>query len=460
MSSDGSGGTWEAAFPFSFFVSESVESLRIAVDGSEPLARQRARLTQQWRLVSPLRIDAVAVETAGSVVTDDAGRGLPLPLLASYIFDFVQIHTPPVPTLNIAQRTQLVIATLTLAVPPGDAVSPPDTLIEVHLRAWNCETVLRAYMQLAAAVPACSEPLLALLSAEESPLSEATHASVLRCAFAALEPHRGEIGGTSYEDWMRELQAASAPMSVLLASCKPAARRAFDSSLEKLQLWNAFVGGVAQTLSVPQSSAAALWSAISSGDLRTATTFQAALAAMTGLLDPIALTEPQVSSFVQSLVLERLLGTTPTTDPALVRLLVLLFAGTAGELQTPLTACLTHQHELLRLILSQDAEVHEAGAAMLQKVICAEVRDRASLDGPLCASYVIALSIEDGYFPSEAAGTGEGLSPLLVCLQGLDPGTADVTADATVMAALHTAARCRRHLRWVYLATLDGVHNV
>ena len=462
--SDGSGGAWQAKFPFSFFVSDLVESLRTAADTGAPPKQQRTLLLQQWRLVSPL---SPALLVAGGSDSGAAEDQLPPQLLESYVSDFVQIHTPPVPALSTPQCTQLVKATLCLAVPPGEQVAPPDTIPEVHLRFWNCEVVLRAYVHLAVAVPTCAEPLIALLSAESAPLSAATHTRVLHCVVSALAPTCAEAqgaggsgasgqgmvgGGDGYVRWMEELLLARAPLSVLLDRCEPGERGGFEHALEKLQLWHTFVSGVALPLAVPQVWAAQLWTALSSGDLRAAATFEAVLRALATLLEPSALEAAQASSFVQTLVLEWLLGATPTTDPGLVRLLVRLFAGAAAELQTALTGCLAHQYELLRVLLSlSEPSLRAVSFDELRSCICAEAAQRLTLDGPLCACYVTVLSTEAGCTHiDETLQSNEDFSPLpplLACVQGLEANEAAAKEGAAVLAALHGAARCRRLLR-------------
>jgi hypothetical protein len=270
---------FDSQFPFSFFISDALESMREAaetigakgdvVDGaSVALQRQFDMLSFEHGLAGVLSAD----------------------LLDRYAFDFAAMHMPNSAVFAKPDQTKLLWAVLSLFV----SEVPISMLGQIHGRFWGCKSRLKLYCDMLDAVPTAIGGTIASLSttpAEElrtqfelpdgASTSVAVDMSVLNQVFEHLVSSSQELN--SHEDygrWCTQLDSVNAAVVSLLAKLtqavgtKHSAFKTVQLQWEKLCVVNQFVRDIAVPMNVDPTITVLFAHGLYSSDLRTQPAFR------------------------------------------------------------------------------------------------------------------------------------------------------------------------------------------
>lgn len=143
--SDGSSGrNFQSRFPFSFFLSGLLHSMRVT---AESRADTEAALTQQFALLNlEMGLDGELSEA----------------LIRRYVYDFTAMHCMYTEKIGRQHQSDIVYAVLTLF----NGGVPPRTLAGVHAQFWQTERVIHAYFQLIDSVPDVKDDVYLFLTSQ------------------------------------------------------------------------------------------------------------------------------------------------------------------------------------------------------------------------------------------------------------------------------------------------------
>ena len=195
-----SGQAFESRFPFSFYISRLIESMKQAAraSGGEVLSDVSRALDQQFKLVG---------------LEHGLADPLPASIIQRYIFDFTCMHGLHSPALPKEKQAAIVSRVMELA-----AGRAPETLPEVHSFYWETEQLLHACFKLIDAVPASLDAIFAFLSSERY-LAAETLLGVVDAVVATLNPdHQKWSNAADYGNWTVQVEMARPTIVSLLAS--------------------------------------------------------------------------------------------------------------------------------------------------------------------------------------------------------------------------------------------------
>eukprot|EP01048_Picozoa_sp_COSAG05_P017147 COSAG05_NODE_2300_length_3258_cov_2.192149_1_plen_1074_part_01 len=239
---------FQSQFPFSFFISKALESMREASVGIAA-AEASSAVGSEHKLTAALQsqFDLLSLEHGlADALTED--------LLQKYTHDFACMHLMNSEGFSKPAQVQILWRILQLFLPE----MPLQRLSDVHARFWACENRVRLYCQILDAVPIAVEPVLhKLLGTTATEFSGETGIDnssaaidivVIQLVLQALQL----TPTTDYGHWCTQIDLAKPAILSLLAhvyddasvgrahSAVSAARLAW----EKLDLYDHFVRNV------------------------------------------------------------------------------------------------------------------------------------------------------------------------------------------------------------------------
>eukprot|EP01052_Picozoa_sp_SAG31_P002292 SAG31_NODE_80_length_27188_cov_42.623869_7_plen_2406_part_00 len=141
-------------FPYSFYLSSTLQKLRLTVETVASAAAKDAGDSS-----ASLTSTALQRQFEMLAFEQDLSGPLSKSMIARYAYDFTCMHLMNSAALPKQVQCQIMFRVLELY----DSATPVQTLSAIHGRYWDCETRLNLYCQLLDAVPAAVEPVKQLL---------------------------------------------------------------------------------------------------------------------------------------------------------------------------------------------------------------------------------------------------------------------------------------------------------
>ena len=284
---------FQAKFPFSFYLSKALESMRetslsIAAGGDT-----QASLQSQFEKMS---------------LDHGLSEVLPEAMLRFYVHDMACMHmlNSEVPNWKTTQ-SQVLWRILELHAPE----KPIQRLSDIHSRYWACEQRLALYSQLLDAVPAAIAPVLEKLENSLADLLTQTSTDVGSVAVdvAVMQKVLGFLQlevDTNYGQWCTQMDLAKPAVLSLLSRVYVETDRDHPSvkstrlQWEKLELYDHFIRNIIPVVKQPAVTMEMV-DALTPLDLRTQTAFRALVSLLCKTVVGIAVTDSQKEESVRKL---------------------------------------------------------------------------------------------------------------------------------------------------------------